>query len=104
MRLSAVGRLEMRNHPIDFQFICLRQNFMERVYAFAHENLFALYIFFVCIFINVSFSDQILSSAYKFSDYMQQELLRLAEMEKFYYALISNVSKIAVFKKASQTV
>lgn len=104
MRLSAVGRLEMRNHPIDFQFICLRQNFMERVYAFAHENLFALYIFFVCIFINVSFSDQILSSAYKFSDYMQQELLRLAEMEKFYQALISNVSKIAVFKKASQTV
>ena len=104
MRLSAVGRLEMRNHPIDFQFICLRQNFMERVYAFAHENLFALYIFFVCIFINVSFSDQILSSAYKFSDYMQQELLRLAEMEDFYYALISNVSKIAVFKKASQTV
>lgn len=77
---------------------------MERVYAFAHENLFALYIFFVCIFINVSFSDQILSSAYKFSDYMQQELLRLAEMEKFYQALISNVSKIAVFKKASQTV
>ena len=104
MRPSAVGRLEMRNHPIDFQFICLRQNFMERVYAFAHENLFALYIFFVCIFINVSFSDQILSSAYKFSDYMQQELLRLAEMEKFYQALISNVSKIAVFKKASQTV
>ena len=104
MRLSAVGRLEMRNHPIDFQFICLRQNFMERVYAFAHENLFALYIFFVRIFINVSFSDQILSSAYKFSDYMQQELLRLAEMEKFYQALISNVSKIAVFKKASQTV
>ena len=104
MRFSAVGRLEMRNHPIDFQCICLRQNFMERTYAFAHENLFALYIFFVCIFINVSFSDQILSSAYKFSDYMQQELLRLAEMEKFYQALISNVSKIAVFKKASQTV
>lgn len=44
---------------------------MERVYAFAHENLFALYIFFVCIFINVLFSDQILSSAHKFSDYMQ---------------------------------
>lgn len=39
---SAVGRLLMRNHPIDFQFICLRQNFMERAYAFAHENLFAL--------------------------------------------------------------
>ena len=35
---------------------------------------------------------------------MQQELLRLAEMEEFYQALISNVSKIAVFKKASQTV
>lgn len=35
---------------------------------------------------------------------MQQELLRSAEMEEFYYALIFNVSKIAVFKKASQTV
>ncbi len=104
MRFSAFGRLEMRDHPIDFQFICLRHNFMERIYAFAHENLFALYIFFVCIFINVLFSDQILSSAHKFSDYMQQELLRLAEMEEFYYALIFNVSKIAVFKKASQTV
>lgn len=104
MRFFAFGRLEMRDHPIDFQFICLRQNFMERVYAFAHENLFALYIFFVCIFINVLFSDQILSSAHKFSDYMQQELLRLAEMEEFYHALIFNVSKIAVFKKASQTV
>ena len=99
MRLSAVGRLEMRNHPIDFQFICLRQNFMERVYAFAHENLFALYIFFVCIFINVLFSDQILSSAHKFSDYMQQELLRLAEMEEFYYALIFMYRKSLFSKK-----
>lgn len=60
--------------------------------------------FFACIFIKVLFSDQIYSSAHKFSDYMQQELLRLAEMEEFYQALISNVSKITVFKKASQTV
>lgn len=77
---------------------------MERIYEFAHDNLFALYIFSVCIFIKVLLCDQILSSAHKFSDYIQQEFLRLAEMEEFYYALISNVSKIAVFKKASQTV
>ena len=104
MRFSAVGRLEMRNHSIDFRCICLRQNFMERTYEFAHDNLFALYIFSVCIFIKVLFSDQILPSAHEVSVYMRQILLRSAEMEEFYYALMSNVSKIAVFKKASQTV